>query len=271
MENVAERKTEMIAQAKEVLEKAREREVMAQRITKVVKGTLAYGLREQGLTHKQIGEILGVSRNLVGELIGLSRNPIDELIKTGIWTRLFSEVPFGHFDEYWQLVSAVQEIFGPIEQGTTGWVHTRTGRSGRILESNDIPVPRTYRHEPGGLDTDAAQFDNRESGERILVYSLERHHGKVLFDDEMQATGQRDHRGEYRIELLSPASGARQQLPLELLDVPASDLRFGQGWPERAERNDPDDAFRNAIAAVRRHFGIWPLPAVTDDTVRPPD
>lgn len=249
MENVEERRHAMIAQAKDTIAEARYREAMARRVTNCVAGALAYGLREQGLTDKAIGEVLTVSRNRVADLV-----------KEGMW-------PYpGPLDDQRQqrhVNAEIDEIYQPIAHPSNGWTHTLTDVSGRIAHANAIPLPKPHRRNPAGLDTPAAQFDNLDTGERILVYSLERHHGQILFDSEMRLAGY-DFKGHYRIDLCS-AAGTRQPYPLEILGITTSDLRFGKKWPPEERRHD-DDAFRTALGAVRRHYGIWPRAATGDNS-----
>ncbi|MCP3811009.1 hypothetical protein NLX62_01435 [Mycobacteriaceae bacterium Msp059] len=252
MENVEERRAAMIAQAGQILAEARLRESMASTVTYCVTGALAYGLREQGLSDKAIGEILSVSRNRVGDLV-----------KAGIWPTLFARIKLDDDRRRKFAAAEMKSIYRPVAQEQQEWVHTRTDCSGYIAERNNIPIPREYRHSPGSLEPEAAEFDNCVTGERIVVYTLERHHGKMLFDSEHRRVGY-DYRGEYRIELCS-ASGARHPLPLELLGITSSELRFGDKWADPEERRLSDDAFRNAVAAVRKHYGIWPLPSLNED------
>ena len=191
----------MIAQAEQTMTESRYREAMARTATTYVAGALALGLREQGLSDKAIGEVLTVSRNRV-----------PDLVKEGIWPS-----PMLSDDRLLRYVTAaVEDLYRPIAHPTTGWVHSLTGLSGRIAIANGVSIPPPFRpNEERGLDTIAAQFDNLDTGERILVYSLERHHGQVLFDAEMRLAGY-DFMGYYRIDLCSPA-GDRQSYPLEVL------------------------------------------------------
>lgn len=252
MENAEERRDAMVAQAKDTIAEARYREAMARRVTNCVAGALAYGLREQGLTDKAIGEVLTVSRNRVADLVN-----------EGIWPYL------GPLDDQRQerhVTAEVDEIYQPIAQPNTGWTHTLTDVSGRIAHANKIVLPKPYRRSVASLDTAAAQFDNLDTGERILVYSLERHHGQILFDSEMRLAGY-DFMGYYRIDMCSP-TGTRQPYPLEILGINSSELRFGKKWPDQERRHD-DDAFRIAVAAVRRYYGIWPRAKRIDNSPVP--
>lgn len=231
----------MVAQAKATIAEARYRETMARTVTNRVASALAYGLREQGLTDKAIGEALTVSRNRV-----------DDLVKAGIWPYLGPNLDQRQIRH---VASELNEIYQPIEQPDAGWTHTLTDVIGRIAHANKIALPKPYRRNVASLDTAAAQFDNLDTGERILVYSLERHHGKILVDSDMRFAGY-DFKGQYRIDICS-AAGTRQPYPLEILGISSSDLRFGKNWPDQERRHD-DAAFRIAVAAVRRHYGVWP-------------
>jgi predicted XRE-type DNA-binding protein len=251
MENRDERRTEMIAQAKAILSEIHTRESMAHQATFYVTAILAHGLREQGLTDKAIGETLSVSRNRV-----------NDLVKAAIWPELFDGVTIGDHRQREFLETATRDTYRPIAQPSTGWIHTITGRSGDIATANNIPLPRHFHTDPAELETEGAQFDNHDTGERILVYTLERHHGKPLFDSEMQCVGY-DFIGHYRIDIFSVA-GDRNSLPLEHLGITETALRFGAKWPLPTERRDSGDAFRNAMKAVRHHYGIWPLPDLSE-------
>lgn len=250
MENAEERLAAMISQAKDAMAAVRHRETLAHNVTKSVAGILACGLREQGLTDKAIAEALTVSRNRV-----------TNLVEESIYPALFAAI--GDQEARRRVIAELDEIYGPIAQASAGWVHTCTDVSGRIAHANRITLPKPYRAKPRVLDTPAAQFDNLDTGERIVVYSLERHHGKILLDTEMRLAGY-DFKGLYRIDVCSPA-GTRQPYPLEILGITEQDLRFGKNWSEPKKRRSEDDAFRNATAAVRRHYGIWPRPALSDE------
>lgn len=74
MENLEDRRAEMVAQAEQTMAESRYREAMARTATTCVAGALALGLREQGLSDKAIGEVLTMSRNRV-----------PDLVREGIW------------------------------------------------------------------------------------------------------------------------------------------------------------------------------------------
>lgn len=161
MENAADRTAEMIEQAKAALAAARFQEMLAQKTAKVVAGTLALGLREQGLSDTAIGEVLGVSRNRVSNLVDV-----------GVWPRVAGDVPLFQCEERDAIEAGVSTLCKPLVAQETGWIHTRTGRGQDLLEENKVPLPYAIGKRPGLLDAEAAQFDNQSSGERILVYTL---------------------------------------------------------------------------------------------------
>ncbi|OOK65201.1 hypothetical protein BZL29_7835 [Mycobacterium kansasii] len=252
MENTEERRAQMITQAREVITEARRRETFAKTVTYIVAGTLARGLRDQCLSDRDIAEILTVSRNRIGHLVQVGIAPT-----VGAGIRIS--------DNRATFAAAVAEIYGPVGHTGPGWVQTRKARSGHICAENNVPIPRSY-YAPAALDSYGAQFDNQHTGERILVYSLERYNGQPLFDAEGRYV-KNDNRGEYCIDFCA-STGARQPLPLEILGLTPADVRFGSGWPDPPTNSDDDtDVFRKVTSAVRRHYGIWPLSALSEDPV----
>lgn len=230
----------MLGEARTVLAEADRLQEESTKIATLVKATIALGLREQGLTNKAIAE-----------LIGESRNKINDLVNMAVWPALYGGLPSG---EYLRFSKMIDSIYGPLSGPDTGWVHARTTRSGIIVEAHAIPLPRFLPAE--SLDTDAAEFENPDTGERIIVYSLERHYGSPLFNVH-GGREDSDGRGYYRIEVCSP-NGSREALPLEILGISANAITFGSGWPTPGQRRVEGDAFRNAVAAVRSYYGIWP-------------
>ncbi len=240
VENLADRRSTMLDEARTVLNEANRRLEETAKIAALVRATIALGLREQGLTNKAIAD-----------LIGESRNKINDLVKMATWPALYGDLPSGEFVRFSKLID---DVYGQIGEAGTGWIHARTVRSGTVVESHAIPLPRLVRAD--SLDTDAAEFENPDTGERIIVYSLERHYGSPIFD----AHGRRedgDGRGYYRIEVCSP-NGSREALPLEILGISPNSITFGSGWPSPEQCRVDGDAFRNATAAVRAYYGIWP-------------
>lgn len=240
----------MIAQARDVLAEARYREELARTATGCVAGALAWGLREQGLTDKAIGETLGVSRNRVSDLVD-----------AGMYPTICSGIRLGDDRQREYVTAEVEAVYGPLARPKSGWVHTKTAASGTIACDNGIPLPVTVR-DPEHLSLSGAQFDNLDTGERVLVYTLDRHYGQPLLDSHLRRVGA-DYRGEYRIDLWSSPGGVHPY-PLEILNMEASDLRFGKNWESPKERRTDEQAYLNAVRAVRRHYGIWPRPGLTE-------
>jgi len=231
----------MVTQAQEVLSEAKIQEAKARTVTACVTGALAYGLREQGLTDKAIGEALGVSRNRV-----------NALVRVGMWPSIYGDLPA----EARGIAAEVDAIYSKLTKPASGWVHAASASSGEIAVANNIPLPPSFAKNPTSLDPQGAAFVNLDTGERIIVYTLERHRGQMLFNEERHLVGT-DFKGVYRIDLVS-SSGHRQQYPLEILGITEAQLRFGRGWDRPEQRRDDDDAYLAAIEAVRRHYGIWP-------------
>ena len=74
-----------------------------------------------------------------------------------------------------------------------------------------------------------------DTGERILVYSLQRWYGTATVN---AVTGRRagaDRRRRYLIELCSP-TGTRCDMPLEILGLPVDHTYFGTRWPQKSRR-----------------------------------
>jgi len=250
VENTDKRRTTMIDQARDVLAEAKYREELARTAAGCIAGALAWGLREQGLTDKAIGETLGVSRNRVGDLVD-----------AGMYPTICSDMRLGDDRQREYVTAEVEAVYGPLARPASGWTHTKTAASGTVAKTNGIPLPATVR-DPEHLSLSGAQFDNLDTGERILVYTLDRHYGQPLLDANLRRVGA-DHRGEYRIDLWSSPGGVHPY-PLEILNIQAADLRFGKNWDSPKERRTDEQAYLNAIRAVRRHYGIWPRPGLTE-------
>jgi hypothetical protein len=127
-------------------------------------------------------------------------------------------------------------------------------RGGRHRERDPGAPPVTR----GYLDTSGAQFRNVQTGERILVYSLQRWRGAPEFDSATGDLSGWDHRGRYRVELCA-ANSRPAVMPLELVGLAAKATCFGSGWADPTRRRSDGEAFRRIVAALRRHCGIWPL------------
>lgn len=245
MEGNEDRHAEMAAQAIEIVTEVRDRQRKAHQATQYITALFAYGLREQGFSDSAIGEALSISRNRVSDLVQQALYP--DLDAIG--------------DDIAFVQAQIATTYLPIAQPASGWVHTRTDRSGEIAIANEIALPEHWQNNPAALDTQAAEFDHQDTGDRILVYSLESQQGNPLFDKKKHCVGY-DFMGTYRIDHC-PADGDRQPMSLAQIGIAETDLRFGSRWSKPAERRYSDDAFGNALRAIRRHHSIWPLPALT--------
>lgn len=238
------RQTEMAEKALKVATEMRDRQRKSHLATQYITALLSHGLREHGFTDSAIGETLGISRNRVSDLVQQAKYP--DLDAIG------DDLPF--------IQEQVATIYEPMTRALGGWAQTRTARSGDIAADNNITLPDHWQNSPDGLDTPAAQFDNPDTGDRIVVYSLESQQGNPLFDKKKHCVGY-DFKGTYRIDY-RPASGDPEPMSLEELGTSETNLRFGSRWPKPTDRRYPDDAFDNALRAIRGHYVIWPLPAL---------
>ncbi len=232
---------DMLAAAQVALAEARQRADHAAAIVRTVAGLLAAGLREQGHSDRAIGAALQISRNRVGELIAAAP-----------WVKLGAHTDT---DNDW-IVDWIEDIYSraATAAGST-WVQDGPQLSGQVVEENRIAVPPPL--SVADLDTSGAQFRNVDTGERILVYSLQRWRGMPQFDSATGDLSAWDHRGYYSVELCA-AGGHRAAMPLELLALTSDALCFGSGWLEPARRQSEGAAFRRIVVALRRHYGIWP-------------
>ena len=80
-----------------------------------------------------------------------------------------------------------------------------------------------------------AQFENTDTGERILVYSPQRWYGTATVNAVTGRRGGAERRRRYLIELCSP-TGTRCDMPLEILGLPGDHTYFGTGWPQKSRR-----------------------------------
>jgi hypothetical protein len=129
------------------------------------------------------------------------------------------------------------------------------GLSKDVMRANNIAAQSPMPVE--SLSTCGAQFDNTDTGERILSYSLQRWNGTPTVNAVTGELAGFDHRGGYTIELWS-GSGTRCEMPTEIFGISANATYFGSGWDESARRQTADDAFERIVAAIRRHYRIWP-------------
>ncbi|MFI6432890.1 hypothetical protein [Rhodococcus oryzae] len=162
-------------------------------------------------------------------------------------------------------LDAVSEMWAAAELTASVWSHSEfTGLSRALMIQHGIPIPASLTDI--GLDTSAAEFVNHVTGERILVYSLERWCG-ALRPEPPAADGMDrwDYRGTYRVERVSP-DGQRTPIDLTTLGLPAGVERFGGGWSPPAHADH--DAFERICDAIRVTYNIIP-DAFTAQWIRP--
>lgn len=241
------RRTEMAEEAIKVAAEVRDHQRKSHLVTQHITALLAYGLREHAFTDSAIGEVLGISRNRVSDLVQQAKYPDFDAIG----------------DDLAFLQARIATIYLPMTRALGGWAHTRTALSADIATDNDITLPEHWQSSPDDLDTVAAQFDDQDTGDRIVVYALESQQGNPLFDKKNHFVGY-DFKGTYRIDYRA-AGGHLEPMPLEELRISEASLRFGLRWSKPTERRYPDDAFANALQAIRRRYAIWPLPALISD------
>lgn len=247
MEGENTRLAEMAEEALKVATEVRDHQRRTRLVTQHITALLAYGLREHAFTDSAIGEMLGISRNRVSDLVQQAKYPDFDAIG----------------DDLAFLQAQIATMYLPMTRALGGWVHTRTARSADIAADNNIALPDHWQGSPEGLDTAAAQFDNQDTGDRIVVYSLESQQGNPLLDQKKHCVGY-DFKGKYRIDYR--AAGAEPEpMSLEELGIRETSLLFGLRWPKPTERRYPDDAFANALRAIRSRYMIWPLPALVSD------
>jgi hypothetical protein len=241
MADAADDHGDMLAAGRVALAEARRRADRAAEIVQIVAGLLASGLREQGHSDRAIGAALQISRNRVSELV--DRAPVVKL-----------SVPVDADDDW--VGDWIEDIYGRASAaGPSTWVQDRPYLSGHVVLDNAIPVPAPLTD--ADLDTSGAQFRNADTGERILVYSLQRWRGTPEFAADTGEHTDWDHRGHYSVELRA-ANGRRRAMPPEMLGLTVDATCFGSGWEEPGRRQSDGAAFRRIVAAVRRRYGVWP-------------
>lgn len=235
----------LVAAARAAVDEARRRADDAAMVVTAVIGASAFALREQGLSDRQIAAALEVSRNRLDKLISLARA---FTLGAGIVDAIDNE---DRWKSRW-----LTEILGSVaDNGPSPWRHAPSQMSSDVVAGNAIALPEGVR--VGQLDTPGAQFDNVATGERVLVYTLQRWNGSRLVN---QMTGEivgADGRGVYRIELRA-ANGARCDLSPEFVDLDPDAVYFGEAWDAPSRNRSCDDACEAIQAAIRRHYRIWP-------------
>lgn len=214
-------------------------------VVDAVIGASAFALREQGLSDRQIAAALEVSRNR-----------LDKLISRGRAFVLGADISDAmENDDRWKS-RWLKDILGSVaDNGPSPWRHAPAQLSSDLVAANGITLPAGVEFDR--LDTPAAQFDNVVTGERVLLYTLQRWNGSRLVNSVTGEIVGAGGRGVYRIELRA-ANGARCELSPELVELGPDAVYFGEGWDDPARKQSCDDACEAIETAIRRHYRIWP-------------
>lgn len=103
------------------------------------------------------------------------------------------------------------------------------------------------------LDLPAVEIVHQRSGERIVVYSLQRWKGTPCPTATNPVAW--DMVGSYQIEFIS-AAGERGSISPELLDLPTT--RFAGDEPSRRRGRDGYGVYHQILLAMRRRYGVLP-------------
>ena len=235
----------MVAAARSAVDEARRRAEDAAQIVTAVIGASAFALREQGLSDRQIAAALEVSRNRLDTLI------------SSAWGIIFGTDVADAIEnaDRWKSRWLTEILGSAANNGPSPWRQAPSQLSSDLVAANTIALPAGI--EVGRLDTPAAQFDNTATGERVLVYTLERWNGTLVVNSVTGEIVGTDGKGMYRVELRA-LNGARCELSPELVELDPNTVYFGEGWDDPARNRSCDAACEAIQAAIRRHYRIWP-------------
>ena len=235
----------MSVAARSAVDEARRRADDAAVIVTAVIGASAFALREQGLSDRQIAASLRVSRNRLDKLISHARGII---FGTDVSDAIENA-------DRWKSRWLTDILGAAASSGPSPWRQAPSQLSSDVVATNSIALPAGI--EAGRLDTPAAQFDNTATGERVLVYTLERWNGIRVVNAVTGEIVGTDGRGSYRIELRA-LNGARCELSPEFVDLDPNSVYFGDRWDDPSRNRSCDEACEAIQAAIRRHYRIWP-------------
>ncbi|MFD7011174.1 hypothetical protein [Rhodococcus jostii] len=136
---------------------------------------------------------------------------------------------------------AIQEIWMVASATPSPWHCERALLSQEVIARNRCPVPEDRADL--SHDTFAAEFTNVMTGEKVLVYTVERWNG---------GPG-KDGRGRYRIVRVDESGKPIPQSPVDY-GLSADADRFGSGWPAPSDSSVLD----TLIEAIEVHLGVVP-------------
>jgi len=187
----------------------------------------------------------GLSDSAIGAFLGVSRNRVADLIRG---------IQYGG-EPSWA-AEWVNEVWAAARYASSPWLE-ESGvpalLSHHIVERYQIPVSSSLipLHK---LDTEAAEFTHRHSGEKIIVYSLQRWKGTPTRVGDPLSW---DHKGHYVIEFVS-GSGERGTVAPSALGLSEDAVHFGKGFNTASRRRRDSDAFETIVESVRRTYRILP-------------
>lgn len=148
-----------------------------------------------------------------------------------------------------QLRADVKQRWDQARQALT-WVQEERAQYSRdIVRLYDIDAVESRPLSVDAMDLPAAEFVNRETSERFLVYSLQRWKGVPT-----RTPGVWSGRGSFTLDFLTPA-GERMTVPAQDwlgLDPTATEFTADAG------NSGSDEAFDRIVVAFRRRYGALP-------------
>lgn len=205
-------------------------------VTDQLLGLSAVSLRQQGYTDPFIANRLKVDPARLAAAarqVGVLIAPEDELLRVEVerrWDHARRELPWYQDDRVVYSRDAVR------------------------LYDIDATASRPLSVE--ALDLPAAEFVNNRTGERLIVYSLQRWKG--LPDPRSQPGAPVwSRRGRFNLQCVTPA-GERMGVSVEdWLDLPAGSAVFSADG-EQPHTSGSDDVFDRIGVALRRKYGALP-------------
>lgn len=201
----------------------------AQTVADQILGLSVLSLRQQGYNDRFIADRLRVSPELIRDAprrVSMLMGSDDDQLRADIKQR---------WDQARQTLTWVQEEQVQFSRDIVGRYNID------IAESQPLTIH--------ALDLPAAEFVNGETGERFLVYSLQRWKGVPT-----RTTGVWSGRGSFTLDFLTPAG--------ERMTVPAQDwlglAPAATEFTSDAGNSGSDEAFDTIVVAFRRRYGALP-------------
>lgn len=201
----------------------------AQAVADQILGLSALSLRQQGYNDRFIADRLRTSTERIRE------------------TARGVSMLMGAEEE--QLRADVKQQWDQARQALTWVQDERVEFSRDVVGRYGIDISESQPLTVHALDLPGAEFVNSESGERFLVYSLQRWRG-VPTDTPGVWSG----RGSFNLDFLTPA-GERMTVPAhDWLGLDPAATKF----TSEAGNTGSDEAFDRIVVAFRRRYGALP-------------